>query len=218
MALQARDGGRATAAAPLTMLRLVCASANPDKVAEIAGDPRRGRHGRAAAPARRRGRRRRGRRHARGQRAAEGSAPCAGRPASPRSPTTRVSRSTRSTAVRASRRRTSRGRRRRTPRTGRSCSRRSDGVPPTRRLPGSGPSRWSCGPMAGRSSRRACATGSIAESERGGHGLGLRPAVHPGRRLAHVQRDDRRGEERRRPPRPRLPRPAGQAPRSRVRV
>ena len=52
------------------MIPLVCASANPDKVAEIAATPRRRR--RSAAPAGRRSRRRRGCRHARRQRPPEG--------------------------------------------------------------------------------------------------------------------------------------------------
>ena len=187
---------------------LVCASANPDKVAEIAALldgavellPRPGVDAR----------RRRGRRHAGRQRPAEGGCDRATRPGCRRSPTTPGSRSTRSTARRVC---TPRG----TP--GADCTyadnrhKLLDAARRDRAIggPGSARSRWCVWPTGASSPSRVCARARSARAN-GGVRMGLRRPVRPRRRRRpHVRRDDRCREARDVAPWPRVPRPGRSA-------
>ena len=159
-----RDGVGPAGRPPMTPAALVCASANPDKVAEIAGDPRRRR--RAAAAPGRGARRRRGRRHAGGQRPAQGGGDRRRDRRGRRSPTTPGSRSPPSAGapgVRTGRYAGERRHVRRQP--GQAARRARRRRRPAR--PGSAPWRWSSGPTGASSPPRACATGTIADGRAG---------------------------------------------------
>ena len=155
-----RDGVGAAGDSTVTRLRLVCASANPDKVGRDPGDPRRRR--RAAAAAGRRARRRRGRRHAGGQRPAQGGSHRRRRRRRRPSPTTPGWRSPPSTARPActpAATPATHATLRRQP--GQAAVARSPGA--TTAGPGSAPWPWSCGPTA-----RARRRGRLRRDDRRG--------------------------------------------------
>ena len=151
----------------VTLTSWCCASANPDKVAEIADDPRR--RGRPAAPAADVPDVVEDADTARGQRPAEGAWRSARRPGCRRSPTTPASRSTRSAARPASTSARYAGDERDLRRQpGASCSTSSAGVGPTERTARfrTVAARALARRARGRASR-ACATGAIADRASG---------------------------------------------------
>ncbi len=196
---------RETAAATAAR-RLVLATANPDKVAEI--DGLLGDAGRAGAAAGRRARRGRGRRHARGQRPAEGAWRCVdgdgraggGRRHRPRGrrPRRRARR-----ALGPLRRR----RRRPTPTTWPSCS--PSWRVGARRRPtaGRGSAPWRCcaGPTAARWWPRARSTARSPPARAGDGGFGYDPVFVPDEGDGRTFAEMTAGEARHQPPRPRLP-------------
>ncbi len=192
-----------------TTPRLVCASANPDKVAEIEAILARRR--RAAAATGRRARRGRGRRHARGQRPAQGRRDLRGDRNRQRSPTTPVSRSRRSAALPACTRRGTPATAARTPTTAPSCCGLST-VPPTGRRH-SAPVCWCGGPTVRKSSSNGVCAGTHHRRHRAGRRrIRIRRHLRARRRRrSHVRRDDRRREAHDLASRASVPEPARRA-------
>ena len=174
-----------------SMLRVVCASANPDKVAEIAALARR--RGRSPSPPAGGARRRRGRRHAGGQRPPQGGRDLRGdrpprRRRRHRPGGRRARRRARACTPPASPARTPP-----TPTTAPSCSPSSTGT--TNGGPGSAPSPCCATPTAPRSSPKASATGVIPPAARGARGFGYDAVFQPvdgdGRTFAEMSEDEK---------------------------
>ena len=182
--------------------RVVLATANPGKVAEIAALLSACRRARAAPG--RRARRRRGRRHARGQRPAQGRRRSRRRPGGRAWPTTPGSRSTRSAARRGSTRPAI---------AGEDGDLRRDNVAKLlaelagvadrgahRTVPHG---RWCCSRPTARARRRRGGRGHRSPRRPGRRRLRLRPGVRARRRRRpHVRRDVAEGQVGDQPPRP----------------